>query len=176
MKGPSAADRAYAAALAASIPDGALASALAVGTARAAAQNQTLGNIRARTASLLPTSAVSVTFATSVGWLANNPTADGGIRMPTWVTIALLGFVIAIGVVTMIVQWPVVWSFDSGTEVYRDAADEAAAQRAAIAKLELVVAKNHARLGFLFTVFEIGVVLLAIETVLVVIGLFLGQT
>ena len=163
-------------ALAAGIPKGALASALSVGSDRAAAQNQTLGNIRSRTAALLPTSAISVTFATSVGVLANDP-SNGGVRMPVPIAVLLLVCVIAIAAVTVIVQWPIKWSFDSGTDVYNvGGADEEPALRAAIAKLENVIAKNTHRLRRTFIWFEIGIVLLGIQTVLIVAGLILANS
>lgn len=162
--------------LARGIPENALASALSVGTARAAAQNQTLGNLRSRTAALLPTSALSVSFATSVGLLANDP-SKGGARIPDPIAFALLACVVLIGLVTVVVQWPVKWSFDSGTNVYKVEGDDASpALRAAIEKLETVVARNTRRLRRTFFWFEAGVVLLGIETIIVVIGLVIART
>lgn len=159
---------------AANIPSDAIADALSVGVARAAAQNQTLGNLRTRTAALLPTAAISVTFATSVGLLAND-TTHGGSRMPQPVADALLVLVILIGVVTFVVQWPTHWDFDSGTDVYTYKGSRESAIRAAINQLETVVARNSKRLRALFVWFEIGVALLAAETALAVYGLIVGS-
>jgi hypothetical protein len=159
--------------LIASIPDEAVPAALEVNQAHANAQNQTLGNVRTRAATVLSSAAVVVTFATSVGLIANDP-SHGGVRLNPFVGFALVAMVIAIGVLTLATQWPLKWAFNSGTDVFGGKASLLEIQRAAFVRMEVAVARNNSQLSRVLTAYRWSVALLGLEAALVVLGVIVS--
>lgn len=159
--------------LAAKIPDEAVSAALEVNQAHADAQNQTLGNVRTRAATVLSSAAVVVTFATSVGLLANDP-SDGGVRLNPVVAFSLLGLVLWIAVLTLFTQWPRTWSFNSGTDVFGTKPSLLAIQRAAFVRLEVAIARNDRQLARVLSAYRWSIALLGLEAALVVLGLIVS--
>lgn len=160
-------------ALAAAIPDEAVEDALEVNKAHADAQNDTLGNVRTRAATVLSSAAVVVTFATSLGLLAGDP-SEGGVRLNPFVAFALLGLVLGIGVLTLITQWPRTWSFNSGTDVFGSRPTRLEIQRAAFVRLEVAVARNDRQLDRVLSAYRCSIALLGIEAALVVLSVIVA--
>ncbi len=160
-------------ALAAAIPDEAIPAALDVDIAHADAQNQTLGNVRSRAATVLSSAAVVVTFAASVGLIANDSSADG-VRFSPLVASALLGLVIAIGALTLATQWPITWTFDSGTDVFAGKSSLLDVQRAAFIRLEAAIARNSYQLDRVMGAYRWSVALLGVQAALVVLAVILS--
>lgn len=164
--------KADAAALNLSIPDDAVPTALAVNTAHAATQGDTLGNVRTRAATVLSSAALAVTFATSVGLISSDG-RDGAVRFPPLIALLLLGLVIAIGALTFAIQKPVRWSFDSGTNIFGKKKNLLEGQRAALEKLEVDIARNEHLLSKVLRAYRASVALLGIEAAVVVLTLIL---
>lgn len=162
-----------AAALGARIPDDAVPAALAVNQAHADAQNQTLGNVRTRAATVLSSAVVVVTFATSLGLLAGDP-SQAGLRLHPLVALALLGLVLWIGVLTLVTQWPRTWSFNSGTDVFGTEQSLLQIQRAAFVRLEVAVARNDHQLDRVLSAYRWSIALLGVEAALVVLGVIVA--
>lgn len=159
--------------LAARIPDKAVPAALAVNQAHADAQNQTLGNVRTRAATVLSSAVLVVTFATSLGLLADDQSQDG-IRLNPYIAFALLGLVLWIGVLTLVTQWPRRWSFNSGTDVFGTKASLLEIQRAAFVRLEVAVARNDRQLERVLSAYRWSIALLGIEAALVVLSVIVA--
>ncbi|WP_405215967.1 hypothetical protein [Agrococcus sp. Ld7] len=168
-----AASTATAEALAGRIPDEAVPAALAVNQAHADAQNQTLGNVRTRAATVLSSAAVVVTFATSVGLLRNSASGDG-VTLHPGIAVALLLIVVAIGALTVFTQLPRTWSFNSGSDVFGTESSLLQIQRAAFILLEVAIARNDRQLGKVLSAYRWSTALLGLEAALVVIGLIVS--
>lgn len=158
-----------AASLAARIPDEAVSAALAVNQAHADAQNQTLGNVRTRAATVLSSAAIVVTFATSLGLLGGSP--QGAIRLHPGIAVALLLLVLVIGALTVVTQLPRRWSFNSGTDVFGTERSLLKIQRAAFIRLEVAVARNDSQLSRVLSAYRWSTALLGLEAALVILGL-----
>jgi hypothetical protein len=129
--------RAAAEMLVADICDEVVPMALQVASAHAAAQGETVGNIRTRATGTLSASGVILTLALSAG-LLQKPAPVG---FPSAIAFVVLGSVV--GFITAYIQKPRGWAFDHGTEVLRDCPDVVKAQRAAVVRLERAIAKNE---------------------------------
>jgi hypothetical protein len=164
---------AVAEALAAAIPDEAIPAALDVDTAHANAQNDTLGNVRTRAATVLSSAAIVVTFATSVGLIAAD-SSGGGVHLSPLPAFALLGLVLAIGVLTLVTQWPVTWAFDSGTDVFGGKPGLLEIQRAAFIRLEVAIARNRRQLDRVLSAYRWSVALLGMQAALVVVAVIVS--
>lgn len=68
-------------------------------------QDATLGNLRNRATAVLSAAALVTSFSAGVG-LLNTDSAKGSV-FPVWGSVTLLMIVIAIGVLTMMIVWPV---------------------------------------------------------------------
>lgn len=94
--------------------------------------------------------------------------------MSPLIAFALLGVVIAIGVLTIATQWPLKWNFNSGTDVFGEETSLLAIQRAAFIRLEVAVARNEHQLHRVLTVYRWSVALLGLEAALVVFGVIVS--
>ncbi|MGI8667097.1 MAG: hypothetical protein ACR2N4_13885 [Jatrophihabitans sp.] len=153
-----------------SISDELVGEALKVACDRVASEDQTLGNIRTRASAVLSVAALAVTFASSVGLLANDPT-HGGQRLSTTVEWTLVAILAVIGLTTSITQLPLDWTLGMGTDAFGNHASANDAHRAALKKLEFGVARNEAQLHRLFQLYTLSLVLLAVEVIVLAIDL-----
>jgi len=151
--------------------------ALELNDSHASAQNETLGNVRTRAATVLSSAAVVVTFATSVGLLADGPTggaSGGGAQLSPMFAFALLGLVIAIGTLTLSTQWPLLWTFDSGTDVFGGKSNLLEVQRAAFIRLEVAIARNRHQLDRVLSAYRWSVALLGAQAAVVVLAVIVS--
>jgi hypothetical protein len=68
-------------------------------------QSGTLGNLRNRATGLLSVAALATTFSAGLGLINQDPTK--GPIFPGWAAVLLLAILVAIGVLSMIILWPV---------------------------------------------------------------------
>lgn len=155
--------------LAGRIPHKAVSAALDVNKEHASAQNQTLGNVRTRAATVLSTAVVVVTFATTLGVLTDDP-SHGAVRSNPLFAFVLLGLVLAIGALTLVIQWPLTWTFTSGSDVFGTEKSLLTIQRAAFIRLEVAIARNDRQLSRVLAAFRWSIALLGLEAALVIIS------
>ncbi len=79
------------------------------GQAALAQQDATLGNVRNRTTGLLTTAGLATSFAAGIGLINTDPTK--GVVFPVWAAITLLCQFAAIGIISVVVLWPVQFGF-----------------------------------------------------------------
>ncbi|MBV9594983.1 MAG: hypothetical protein JO147_14445 [Actinobacteria bacterium] len=140
--------------------------------ARASAQDTTVANVRTRAISLLSAGTVMLTLAAGVGLLASD-TSNGGHRLDTaaaWTVVVLVGLM---ALITALVQWPLAWTFDAGTDVYVNRT-KAEAARAVLLQLEYGTVRNAAQINGLLAGIVTIVLLLAAETIVLIVDLALA--
>lgn len=133
----------------------------------AANQDATVGNIRSRAAGILSTAALVVALGTTLGAIKIGSNGTG-VQLDWVATTVLLLTAFAIGVLTTLIQWPRLWVFSSGTNVYADVEPDTA-RRAAIATLEQGIARNTYNIAKLLRLFTASFILLGLE-VAVILG------
>ena len=68
-------------------------------------QSAALGNLRNRATGLLSVAALATTFSTGLGLINQDPTK--GSLFPEWATVFLLAILVALGVLSMVILWPI---------------------------------------------------------------------
>jgi hypothetical protein len=68
-------------------------------------QDATLGNLRNRATGLLSVVALATTFSTGIGIINRDPTK--GPIFPDWAAFLLLVILVAIGILSMVILWPI---------------------------------------------------------------------
>jgi hypothetical protein len=139
-------------------------------------QNENLANLRSRATALLSTSAVLATIASTLGLISKD--ASGNTVMDTWIALSVVVLVIGIGACAMIILVPTSgWIFTLNAKVLINGwiEGEPSASTDEMHKfLALAMTgheeRNRLKLNHLYRAFQIGAILLIVETLLLVVG------
>lgn len=140
-------------------------------------QDTTLGNLRNRATALLTAAALVTSFSTGVG-LVNTDPARGEV-LPVWTALALLAILVAIGILSTVVLWPVKsWRFGPDSTVILKGitkGDDVNAIRKHVAE-QMTAGRNQngKKLAKRTNCYRGGVVLLVLEVIVLVLALMLS--
>jgi hypothetical protein len=137
-------------------------------------QDTTLSNLRNRATGLFSTAALVTSFGGGLG-LINANMADGA-EFPAWAVLALLIILIVIGVLFVLLQWPLKkWSYGPHPRLILDKATESTdiqrIKRELAVDLGQTMEQNANRIRLRSRFLQASVVLLVAEVVIFVVGM-----
>jgi hypothetical protein len=138
-------------------------------------QDTTLSNLRNRATGLFSTAALVTSFGGGLG-LVNANLADGGAEFPAWAALALLIILIVIGVLFVLLQWPLKkWSYGPHPRLILDKATESTdiqrIKRELAVDLGQTMEENARRIRLRSRFLQASGVLLVAEVVIFVVGM-----
>lgn len=142
-------------------------------------QDATLGNLRNRATGLLSAAALVTSFSTGLGLINTDPTK--GDVLPNWGALLLLTILVAIGILSMAVLWPVKsWCFGPDSIQIMDKVDAGedidTIQRFVASQMGRGRVRNGQQLTNRTRCYRSGVALLVAEVVVLVVALTIGNT
>jgi hypothetical protein len=140
-------------------------------------QDGSLGNLRTRATGLLSVAALVTTFSTGLGLINLDP-AKAPI-FPTWTALLLLAILVVIGVLSMIILWPIRhWRYGANPTIILQKSEqektEEEIRRDITLDLISGLEKNRGHLRIRFICYQWAVIFLLVEVVTLVIA-FIAQ-
>jgi hypothetical protein len=134
-------------------------------------QDALLGSTRNRATALLSASTVGTAFAASVGLINNDPAK--GIVLRGWAAISLLVVVVVIGILVLVIVWPIKWYHFPEPTVYLNQYERGRSLERfytyAIKNLQEAIAVNNKVLRRLANILSAAIILVTVQLMLIVV-------